>query len=113
MRLRREGRGRGRGRHLLRRDDLLRRRRRAAPLILGGAIPAAGIESLQKRGATFILCNDALTIFSGMLAQARGLDAKVVYEDMKANVLPGVVVVPAMVIAIEQAQAAGLSYHRQ
>ena len=86
---------------------------RAAPVILGGAIPAASIESLQKRGATFILCNNALTIFSGMLAQARGLDAKVVYEDLKANVLPGVVVVPAMVIAIEQAQAAGLSYHRQ
>ena len=86
---------------------------RAAPVILGGAIPAASIESLQKRGATFILCNNALTIFSGMLAQARGLDPKVVYEDLKANVLPGVVVVPAMVIAIEQAQAAGLSYHRQ
>ena len=86
---------------------------RASPVILGGAIPAASVEALQKRGATFIVCNNALTIFSGMLAQARGLDPKVVYEDMKANVLPGVVVVPAMVIAIEQAQAAGLSYHRQ
>ena len=86
---------------------------RAAPVILGGAIPQAGIESLQKRGATFILCDNALTIFSGMLAKSRGLDPQVVYADMKAHVLPGVIVVPGMVIAIEQAHAAGLSYHRQ
>jgi len=86
---------------------------RTAPVILGGAIPAASVESLQKRGATFIICNNALTIFSGMLAQSRGLDPKVVYEDMKANILPGVTLVPGMVVAIEQAQRAGLAYHRQ
>ena len=86
---------------------------RANPTILGGSIPQASIESLQRRGATFIICNNALGIFSGLVAKARGLDAKVVYEDMKANILPGVTLVPAMVIAIEQAQAAGLTYHRQ
>jgi hypothetical protein len=36
-----------------------------------------------------------------------------VYEDLKANILPGVELVPAMVIAVEQAARAGLSYHRQ
>jgi intracellular sulfur oxidation DsrE/DsrF family protein len=76
-------------------------------------LPPASIEALQKRGATFIICNNALQIFSGMLASKRGLDAKVVYEDLKANILPGVELVPAMVIAIEQAARAGLSYHRQ
>src|SRR6185369_8030825 len=85
---------------------------RAAPVILGMSIPPASIESLEKRGATMILCNNALQIFAGMLATKRGLDSKVVYEDLKANILPGVNLVPGMVIAVEQAQRAGLSYHR-
>lgn len=86
---------------------------RSAPQILGMSIPPASIEALQARGATFIICNNALEIFAGLLAQSRGLDAKVVYEDMKANILPGVTLVPAMVIAIEKAQAAGFTYQRQ
>jgi hypothetical protein len=32
---------------------------------------------------------------------------------MKANILPEVDLVPGMVVAVEQAQRAGLSYHRQ
>jgi hypothetical protein len=86
---------------------------RTSPTILGGAFPAASIESLQKRGATFILCNNALTIFSGMLAKARGQEAEAVYQDLKANILPGVELIPGMVVAIEQARDAGLAYHRQ
>jgi intracellular sulfur oxidation DsrE/DsrF family protein len=86
---------------------------RAAPVILGMTLPPASIESLQKRGVTLILCNNALQIFSGMLAAKRGLETRVVYEDLKANILPGVELVPAMVIAVEQAARAGLSYHRQ
>jgi intracellular sulfur oxidation DsrE/DsrF family protein len=86
---------------------------RTSPVIIGAPIPAASIESLQKRGASFIVCNNALSIFAGLLANARGLDAKVVYEDMKANILPEVELIPAMVVAIEQAHKAGLAYHRQ
>lgn len=86
---------------------------REKPVIIGMELAPASIESLQKRGATFILCNNALTIFSGMLAQARGLDAAAVYADLKANILPGVELIPGMVVAIEQAKTAGLSYHRQ
>jgi hypothetical protein len=86
---------------------------RASPVVLGLTLPQASLESLHKRGATLILCNNALTIFSGLLAQKRGLDAKVVYEDLKADILPGVDLVPGMVVAVEQAQRAGLSYHRQ
>jgi hypothetical protein len=86
---------------------------RAAPVVLGMTLPQASLESLHKRGATLILCNNALTIFSALLAQKRGLDPNAVYQDMKANILPEVDVVPGMVIAVEQAQRAGLSYHRQ
>lgn len=86
---------------------------RAAPVILGMTLPTASIESLHKRGATLILCNNALQIFSGMLAAKRGLNADAVYEDLKANILPGVELIPGMVVAVEQAARAGLSYHRQ
>lgn len=86
---------------------------RANPNILGMALPQASVESLQKRGATFILCNNALGIFAGMLAKARGLNTDAVYADLKANILPGVELIPGMVVAIDQANAAGLSYHRQ
>jgi hypothetical protein len=86
---------------------------RSAPVVLGMTLAPASIESLQKRGATMILCNNALQIFSGLLAQKRGLDAKVVYEDLKSNILPGVELIPGMVVAVEQAAKAGLSYHRQ
>ena len=86
---------------------------REVPVILGMELRQASVESLQKRGATFILCNNALGIFSGLLAKARGLDAAAVYADLEANILPGVELIPGMVVAIDQAHAAGLSYHRQ
>lgn len=86
---------------------------RSAPTIMGMSMPQASIESLQKRGATFILCNNALTVLSGLVANARGQDPAAVYADMKANILPNVTLIPGMVVAIEQAQSAGLSYHRQ
>lgn len=86
---------------------------RSAPQILGMTLPDASIESLQARGTRFIVCNNAMGIFATMLASARGLDAADVTADLKANLLPGVELVPAMVIAIGQAQEAGLAYHRQ
>ena len=86
---------------------------RSAPVILGLTLPAASIESLSKRGATLILCNNALGIFAGLLAQKRGLETKAVYEDLKSNILPGIDLIPGMVVAVEQAQRAGLTYHRQ
>ena len=86
---------------------------RTAPVVLGLTLPAASIESLHKRGATLILCNNALQIFSSLLAAKRGLDAKDVYADLNASILPEVELVPGMVVAVEQAQRAGLTYHRQ
>lgn len=86
---------------------------RAKPVIMGMNLAPASMEALHARGATFILCNNALQIFAGMLAAKRGLDAKVVYEDLRTNILPSVNLVPGMVVAVEQASKAGLSYHRQ
>ncbi len=86
---------------------------RTAPRALGMSLPSASIEALHARGATFIVCNNALQIFAGLLANTRGLDAKVVYDELRTHILPSVHLVPAMVVAVEQATRAGLSYHRQ
>ncbi|MEZ4456999.1 MAG: hypothetical protein R2882_10695 [Gemmatimonadales bacterium] len=86
---------------------------RTEPVILGMSLPQASIESLQARGATFIICNNAIGIFASMVGKARGVPAETVADDFRANLLPGVVLVPGMVVAIEKAQARGIAYHRQ
>jgi len=73
----------------------------------------AGIEALQKLGTTFILCNNALTFFAGELAAATNQQAPAVLTELKANMLPGVVLVPAMVIAIQKVQDKGIAYNKQ
>jgi intracellular sulfur oxidation DsrE/DsrF family protein len=86
-----------------------------APMIpaLADAIPALGIESLQKMGTKFILCANALGIWCLEL-EARGKGkAADIDKDLRANLLPGVTIVPAMVIAIDKAQEAGIKYNRQ
>jgi intracellular sulfur oxidation DsrE/DsrF family protein len=80
---------------------------------LVGAVPAMGIESLQKMGTKFIMCNNALGGWVLEL-QARGKGkADAIQKDLTENLLAGVTIVPAMVIAIEKAQAAGIRYNRQ
>jgi intracellular sulfur oxidation DsrE/DsrF family protein len=80
---------------------------------LAGMIPAMSIESLQKMGTKFILCANALGAWCLEL-QARGKGkAQEIEKELRANLLPGVTIVPAMVIAIEKAQAAGIRYNRQ
>jgi intracellular sulfur oxidation DsrE/DsrF family protein len=76
-------------------------------------VPAMGIESLQKMGTKFILCNNALGLWCLELeARGKGKSADI-DKDLRANLLPGVTIVPAMVIAIDKAQEAGIKYNRQ
>jgi hypothetical protein len=64
-------------------------------------------------GTKFLLCNNALGAWCLEL-QARGKGkAPEIQKELLANSLPGVTLVPAMVIAIEKAQAAGIRYNRQ
>jgi intracellular sulfur oxidation DsrE/DsrF family protein len=80
---------------------------------LADAMPALGIASLQKMGAKFILCENALGIWCLELAARGKGKAADIDKDLRANVLPGVTIVPAMVIAIEKAQEADIRYNRQ
>jgi hypothetical protein len=60
---------------------------------LAGAMPALGVESLQKMGTKFILCNNALGLWCLEL-EARGHGkAADIEKELRANTLPGVTVV--------------------
>jgi hypothetical protein len=86
-----------------------------APIIpaLTDAMPSLGIENLQKMGTKFVLCDNALGVWCLEL-EARGKGkAQDLDKELRANVLPGVTIVPAMVIAIDRAQEAGIKYNRQ
>jgi len=76
-------------------------------------MPALGIDSLQKMGTKFLLCANALDGWCLELeARGKGKMADI-NKELRGNLLPGVTIVPAMVIAIEKAQAAGIKYNRQ
>jgi intracellular sulfur oxidation DsrE/DsrF family protein len=83
------------------------------PVLFGGAFAQASIANLQKMGSTFLICNNALNLFTGQMAQQSGGTAEAVGAELRANLLPGVVIVPAMVIAIEKAQSKGIAYNKQ
>jgi intracellular sulfur oxidation DsrE/DsrF family protein len=83
----------------------------AARNIYGAGVPLS-VDTLQKRGVVFLMCNTALRLTSQALAKARGETAEAVYEDLKASRVPGTILVPAMVVAINRAEEAGFSYVR-
>lgn len=86
----------------------------SASLSLSGAplqIPAdSSISSLQERGAVFILCNNAFNLWMGMLAGWDAAKSAALRQEFEANMLPGVFLVPAMVVAVSQAQTHGCTY---
>jgi hypothetical protein len=69
-----------------------------------------GIKRMHERGALFCVCNLAISVYSGIVAQSMGLDPEEVRKDWLSGVLPGVQVVPAGIWALERAQKQGCSY---
>lgn len=84
-----------------------------AALSLTGApipIPAdSSMSALQQRGAVFILCNNAFGVWMQLLGGGGAKSAEL-RKEFEANMLPGVYLVPAMVVAINQAQTHGCTY---
>jgi hypothetical protein len=77
------------------------------------ALPGLGIENLQKMGTTFLLCRNAFGGWCAELEARKKGKASDLMPELMANLLPGVIPVPAMVIAIDKAQKAGITYNRQ
>lgn len=80
----------------------------------GGTIyQDTGIEALQKRGTVFLTCTNSLmghaaaAVADGRAPQ--GWDADAVAADFRAHLIPGAVLVPAVVGEVSRAQQAGYS----
>lgn len=73
-------------------------------------LPGTGVEALLASGVLFGVCNVALTIYSGMVAQKMGMDGAAVKADWVAGLIPGVQVVPSGVLAVSRTQEKGCGY---
>jgi len=71
--------------------------------------PPYSVDALGKRGVQFLACNRSLIRLSRELAGTGG-DATAIHKELVENVLPGVIVVPAMVVALSRAQSKGVPY---
>lgn len=75
----------------------------------GGPI---SIDTVIGRGVVLLVCNVALTLTARSLAGARSLAEADVYADLKASLIPGAILVPGLVVAINRAQQNGFTYVR-
>lgn len=69
-----------------------------------------GVNVLQERGAMVLFCNN---VFRGVIRRVMASTQRPYAEvraELKANMLPGVTVVPAIVAAMAMAQSAGAGY---
>jgi intracellular sulfur oxidation DsrE/DsrF family protein len=64
-------------------------------------------EACLKRGTAFMVCHNAMTAFAGMMAMQSGADGAKTLAEWKANMLPGFMIVPAGVGALQVAQENG------
>jgi len=79
-----------------------------------GPFPDASISALQANmGTIFLLCNNAATAIGMDLGRLGFGNPAEITAELKANIMPDIHVVPAMVIAIEKAQAEGIAYNKQ
>ena len=79
---------------------------------VGDGTPDSSIETLQRRGALFLLCNNSLQRWSGRLEKEGLGTAAEIHADLRAHALPGVVIVPAAIIAMTKAQERDFAYVR-
>ena len=78
----------------------------ANPYAAGGA---ASVEGMRRRGVEVLACNRSLARLGRDLAGAGG-NAQAVHTELVANVVPGVIVVPAMIVATSRSQQRGIPY---
>jgi intracellular sulfur oxidation DsrE/DsrF family protein len=82
---------------------------RAAP----GASPDAAsdkIETLAKRGLISLVCNIAAGNVGRSIAERTKQDVETVQREVKANLVPGAILVPSGIYALIRAQNAGCAY---
>ena len=74
------------------------------------AFPAAAMEKLMARGVQFTVCNVAMTALSGMMSKNAGVTPDAARSEWLAGMIPGTVLVPSGVMAVNRAQEKGCTY---
>lgn len=68
------------------------------------------VKALQDRGLIVLVCGNNLRGWAGVIARDTQQTADAVRSEIESNLIPGAIVVPAMVAASQRAQQAGASY---
>ena len=79
--------------------------------LLGGPIDPT-VAGVLKLGGIVLTCDLAMRVVAGAIASARQLDAGAVHAELRAGVVPGVIVQPSGVYATARAQEAGCAFMR-
>lgn len=74
--------------------------------------PQGNIDWLVAHGHIVLACDLATQGFAGQLAAKTNGTMRTIYEDLKANLVPGVILQPNGVYAVHRAQEAGCTYIR-
>lgn len=69
--------------------------------------PNMAVDKLQPRGVTFVVCNIAHSVLSGMMGQGAGMTAAAASAEWKAAMIPGFILVDSGVLAVHRAQEKG------
>jgi hypothetical protein len=77
-----------------------------------GTEPASTIAWLASHGHILLGCDLATRGYAHVFGHRAGADWHAVYEELKANLLPGVILQPNGVYAVHRAQEAGCTYIR-
>jgi hypothetical protein len=75
-----------------------------------GMFAGAGVKPLQARGVLFWMCNNALNNVAGRIAAAVQRPQPEVYQEVRAGLNPGVIVVPAHTMLVGIVQEKGFTY---
>ena len=75
-----------------------------------GPARGAGVKPLQDRGVLFWMCNNALNNIAGRVANAVQRPQPEVYQELRAGLNPGVIVVPAHTMLVGIVQEKGFTY---
>ena len=70
---------------------------------------ARGLADLMALGVQFAICNLSTRAISGLIADATGQQADVVYTEITANLIEHARLVPAGIVAVNRAQERGYS----
>ena len=70
----------------------------------------ANVSAMGAKGMRFAVCGMATHIFAGILAKGAGMSADAMESYLKANLVPGGVIVPAGIVAVNRAQEHGYAF---